>query len=78
VKLLVLSFPLQVFTWILDAGQIDGTPFTMAGTPIRLEKVVPPADRQTGEVGPSSGDEPPKGKKAGAKVVSLLDRQKEK
>jgi hypothetical protein len=78
VKLLVLSFPLQVFTWILDSGQIDGAPFTMAGTPIRLEKVVPPATRQGGEDRPSADGEHPKEKKGGAKVVSLLERQKEK
>jgi hypothetical protein len=78
VKLLVLSFPLQVFTWILDAAQIEGTPFTMAGTPISLEKVVPPEARQAEGDRPSADGEPPKGKKAGAKVVSLLERQKEK
>ena len=78
VKLLVLSFPLQVFTWILDHGQIDGAPFTMAGTPIRLEKVVPPAVRQGGGDGPSAHGDTPAEKKGGGKVVSLLDRQKDK
>lgn len=29
VKLLVLTFPMQVFTWILDDLQIEGTDFTM-------------------------------------------------
>jgi hypothetical protein len=78
VKLLVLSFPLQVFTWILDAGQIDGAPFTMAGTPIRLEKVVTPATRQGEENVTAVTGETPKEKKGGGKVVSLRERQKDK
>lgn len=42
VSLLVLTVPIQVYTWILDESQIDGAPFTMGGTPMMLEKVVPP------------------------------------
>ncbi len=42
VRLLVLAFPLQVFTWTLDESQINGEPYTMGGTPVRLEKVVSP------------------------------------
>ena len=42
VRLLVLTFPLQVFTWILDEFQLEYAPFTMGGTPIRLEPVVSP------------------------------------
>ena len=78
VKLLVLSFPLQVFTWILDAGQIDGAPFTMAGTPIMLEKVASPANRQGEENGPSANGETPNRTKGGAKVVSLQERLKDR
>jgi hypothetical protein len=77
VRLLVLAFPLQVFTWTLDESQINGEPYTMGGTPVRLEKVVSPVVmvekpgddapvRETGE----------KGKREGAKVVSLRDRKK--
>jgi hypothetical protein len=71
VRLLVLTVPLQVYTWILDESQVNGAPFTMGETPIMLEKVVPP--------------EPPKpltsvGKgvpaKKGGNVVSLFDRKK--
>jgi hypothetical protein len=78
VKLLVLSFPLQVFTWILDGNQIDGAPFTMSGTPVMLEKIVSPATRQSEEpaVSPEAGDV--KGKGEGAKVLSLADRKKER
>ena len=42
VRLLVLTFPLQVFTWILDESQVSGAPYTMGGTPVCLEKVVSP------------------------------------
>lgn len=78
VKLLVLSFPLQIFTWILDAGQIDGAPFTMAGTPIMLEKIVAPAPRQDGPEVPVAVKEVTAGreKKVRPKVVLLADRKK--
>ena len=46
VKLLALSFPLQIFTWILDGSQIDGTPFSMGGTPVRMDRVVAPAEEK--------------------------------
>ncbi len=79
VKLLVLSFPLQVFTWILDGSQIDGVPFTMGGTPIMLEKIVSPAAREESPP-PTASKVVPQGseKKEGAKIVSLAERKKEK
>lgn len=80
VKLLVLSFPLQVFTWILDTSQIDGAPYTMGGTPVRLEKIVSPVERHEEPVKASAAREAQEGqgKKEGAKVVSLAERKKEK
>src|SRR3954465_9132301 len=42
VKLLVLTVPLQIYTWILDDSQVNGAPFPRAETPIMLEKVVSP------------------------------------
>lgn len=70
VKLLVLTVPLQVYTWILDESQVNGSPFTMGGTPIRLEKVVTPE--------PPVKPVPPadKGARKGGNVVSLFDRKK--
>jgi len=77
VKLLVLSFPLQVFTWILDASQIDGAAFTMAGTPVRLEKIVAPGLQAShGEPPAGRGNVPAREKPEHAKVVSLTDRKK--
>lgn len=72
VRLLVLTVPFQCVTWILQPEQVDGTPFTMGGTPMRLERVVvaqpdgfaeshPPTNRQTGE---------------DSKVISLSGRSK--
>jgi len=80
VKLLVISFPLQVFTWILDASQIAGAPFTMAGSPVMLEKVVSPVPRQEDPENPVSANEAPAGrnKREGTKVVSLAERKKGK
>jgi hypothetical protein len=80
VKLLVLTFPLQVYSWILDESQIGGAPFTMGGTPIKLEKVVSPvAKDEMAERSAVRQDEPDvDSKKAGTKVVPLLDRKKGK
>jgi hypothetical protein len=75
VKLLVLTFPLQVFTWILDDSQIEGAAFTMGGTPLQLEKI------ESRKEQPAVAEPEPKPKKttgstAGQKVVSLADRRK--
>jgi hypothetical protein len=77
VKLLVLTFPLQIFSWILDETQLDGFPFTMSGTPLRLEKLVSPldsgVDEPAEEIKPEKKIPPPD---AGQKVVSLASRRK--
>lgn len=39
VTLLLLSIPSQVVTWILRDSYIDGAPFTMDGTTMRLQEV---------------------------------------
>ena len=79
VKLLVLTFPLQVYTWILDEMQINGAPFTMGGTPIMLELLKFPAlpDEKPEAVQPGS-DKGGAPAKKGAKIVSLTERKKEK
>ncbi|HEX2768355.1 MAG TPA: hypothetical protein VHN12_03660 [Geobacteraceae bacterium] len=77
VRLLVLAFPLQVFTWTLDESQINGEPYTMGGTPVRLEKVVSPvvSEEKPGDDAPEreTGE---KEKREECKVVSLRDRKK--
>ncbi len=39
ITLLLLTIPTQTVTWILRDAYIDGSPFTMGGKPVRLEKV---------------------------------------
>jgi len=78
VKLLVFTFPLQVFTWILDDYQIEGADFTMGGTPIRLDPVVSPVEEERKQEEPKEKDERKKqiqGETV-SKVVSLADRRK--
>lgn len=62
-RFLVLTVPLQEMTWILEPSQIDGEPFTMGGTPIRLERLADPAPTEE-EPGPPEdvGKEKPEGK----------------
>ena len=78
VRLLVLTFPLQVFTWILDEFQLQYAPFTMGGTPIRLEAVEAPAFEDESPAPPEAAKpESRPGQEAGkGKVVSLADRRK--
>ena len=73
VKLLVLTFPLQVFTWILDEYQLEYAPFTMGGTPIQLEPVVSPQEKDQQE--PERQKRRPT-ESGSSKVVSLADRRK--
>jgi hypothetical protein len=85
VRLLVLTFPLQVFTWILDEHQLEGADFTMGGTPLRLEHVVSPVDEDQRQKELQKAQEEQKRKEqlqqmrregSAPKVVSLLDRRK--
>jgi len=75
VKLLILTMPLQVYTWILDESQINGAPYTMGGTPIRLEKIISPVQD---ERAPLPARNEPKQEKGSAKVVPLFGRKKDK
>jgi hypothetical protein len=79
VTLLVLTNPPQIFTWILEEGQINGEPFTMGGTPVFLEKVISPVVRGDTPDSPVPGHEGTRNveKKEGGKVVSLFERKKE-
>ena len=78
VRLLVLTFPLQVFTWILDEYQLEGADFTMGGTPIRIDPVVAPLDEEARplEVAPPKQRERVQPEGSASKVVSLADRRK--
>lgn len=78
VKLLVLTFPMQVFTWILDDSQIEGADFTMGGTPLRLEDVVSPVELERAEQEKEDKERAQKARQEGGapKVISLADRRK--
>ncbi len=78
VKLLVLTFPMQVFTWILDDFQIEGADFTMGGTPLRLEQVISPVDIERAEQENAEKERAQKARHEGGspKVISLQDRRK--
>ncbi|OGT99140.1 MAG: hypothetical protein A2X80_05075 [Geobacteraceae bacterium GWB2_52_12] len=78
VQLLVLTFPLQVFTWILDDQQIEGADFTMGGTPLRLEDLVSPVELERAEKEKAEKERTKKMREEGGvpKVISLLDRRK--
>jgi len=78
VKLLVLTFPLQVFTWILDEFQLEGSHFTMGGTPLRLEEVVSPVELERVEKEKEEKERQSKMRQEGVapKVISLQDRRK--
>lgn len=43
ITLLLLTLPTHSVTWILRESYIDGAPFTMGGTPMRLETVPHPS-----------------------------------
>lgn len=78
VKLLVLTFPLQVFTWILDEFQIEGADFTMGGTPLRLEPLVSPVELERAEEEKAEKERVRQSRQEGGapKVISLRDRRK--
>ncbi len=78
VKLLVLTFPMQVFTWILDDHQIEGADFTMGGTPLRMENVISPVETERIEKEEAEKARIQKARQEGGtpKVISLSDRRK--
>jgi len=78
VQLLVFTFPLQVFTWILDEYQLEGAEFTMGGTPIRMDPVVSPLEeeRLRKELEEKKQPERQRPVSSKTKVVSLSDRRK--
>jgi hypothetical protein len=77
VKLLVLTHPYQIYTWILDENQINGAPFTMGGTPIAMEKIVSPIVREEKATDSHPGNSNEEIRRGGCKVVSFLDRKKD-
>ncbi|GFE62373.1 hypothetical protein [Geobacter sp. AOG2] len=77
-RLMVFTFPLQMFTWILDESQLDGAPFTMGGTPIRMERIVSPVEQERiqQEQGEKEQREHSGRHPGNPKVISLSERRK--
>lgn len=70
----VLTVPLQEMTWTLEPSQIDGEPFTMGGTPVRVERLADPKPAQPRD---DAAETPkPQGSKAPADVISFPPRPK--
>lgn len=78
VKLLLLTYPPQVATWILEREQIDGTPFTMGGTPVRLEKVQLDEEGEMTKEDKGATDDQKGLKRDGDNVISLNSVRKRK
>lgn len=51
----VLSVPLQELVWTLEPSQIDGEPFTMGGTPIRIQRLPEPVPAAPTDSPPDPG-----------------------
>lgn len=62
IRFTVLTVPLQEMTWTLEPSQIDGEPFTMGGTPIRLERLPDPQPLASEEEIDEAGGQKPDGK----------------
>lgn len=78
VQLLVLTFPIQTFNWILDEYQLEGADFTMGGTPLRLTEIVAPKKEEERKILEQEEERKKNALKesVGVKVVSLADHRK--
>jgi hypothetical protein len=78
VKFLMLTFPPHPAVWILEREQIDGKPFTMGGTPVRLEHVVSPetAQEEPAKTTLNQDAGPARDGAGGGKLISLQERRR--
>lgn len=82
VKLLILSIPAQLVTWILREEYIDGNTFTMGGIPIRLgdveigtpSKMLEKIEKELGEKDKKKSSQ----KKSTSKVIELRRHKEDK
>lgn len=61
-RLLILAVPLREVTWILEPSQIDGEPFTMGGTPLKIERIPFGMGHEAAPAGEKPGTLKPPGK----------------
>ncbi len=64
IRFSVLTVPRHEMTWILEPRQIDGDPFTMGGTPLRIERLPDPVP-----AGPDERPDPPPGPGGGTVIT---------
>ncbi len=76
VKLLVLTHPCQLYTWILEESQINGARFTMGGTPVMLEKIISPLVREEQALDSQQERKSEGDNKESGKVVAFPGRKK--
>jgi hypothetical protein len=76
VRFLFLTLPLQLVTWIIDGQQIRGAEFTMGGTPVRIEKVVPPEEPDDAATEKTDSEQPQEETPRKARVLAMNDRGK--
>ena len=72
IKLLLLSLPVKIVTWILDDEQIRGAEFTMSSTPVRLEKIDLPVDSEDEE---TTKNKPKAEATKSARILSLNNKK---
>jgi hypothetical protein len=78
VGLLILQVPVVLVTWILRREYVDGTPFTMGGRKVILERVVAPEPQPPSDLDARPGKPPEKEPPAGGekgKVISLFPKR---
>ena len=87
IKLLMLQIPLKAISWILKGDYINGSPFSMNGQMVRMEKVLCPPDDQDWENDPEGESQTEtkghqeKGNKSadsGGEVISFAQHQRSK
>ncbi|MEJ2723675.1 MAG: hypothetical protein P8175_03335 [Deltaproteobacteria bacterium] len=67
VTLRLLTIPAQVVSWILREEYLNGTPFTMGGQPVKMEKIGPLGGEE--EPGETRKSPEPEGGEKSAKVI---------
>jgi len=73
----VLTLPRQELTWILEPVQIDGEPFTMGGTPIRIERMADPVPASAAQEEAEKGAQPaPSPTGTGPQVIAFPGKPK--
>jgi hypothetical protein len=65
---------MKTVTWIIDDDQIRGADFTMGGTPVRLEKIQPPAEESTEEATDTVPETAAAGGRKQARILSFTKK----